>query len=76
MGCGTVTFVLAPRETEGRRRNVRCVSGTSLFFNCGHSFKEFQMKRIIIALVLALGLVTVATGCGGDTKPGSGAKGK
>lgn len=26
------------------------------------------MKRIIIALVLALGLVTVATGCG-ETKP-------
>lgn len=27
------------------------------------------MKRIIVALVLALGLVTVATGCGGETKP-------
>jgi len=26
------------------------------------------MKKIIVALVLALGLVTVATGCG-DTKP-------
>jgi hypothetical protein len=31
------------------------------------------MKRIIVALVLALGLVTVATGCG-DSKPTSPAK--
>lgn len=29
------------------------------------------MKKIIVALVLALGLVTVATGCGGD-KPATG----
>jgi hypothetical protein len=31
------------------------------------------MKRIIVALVLALGLVTVATGCG-DGKPATGKK--
>jgi len=75
MGCDTAARADAPRETEGRHRNVRCASGTSLFFNCGHSFKEFEMKKIIVALVLALGLVTVATGCGGD-KPASGDKKK
>lgn len=57
-----------PRETEGRP-GTSGASETSLLFNCGHSFKEFQMKRIIVALVLALGLVTVAAGCGGDAKP-------
>jgi hypothetical protein len=60
--------VFVSRETEGRHRNVRCARGTSLFFNCGHTFKEFEMKKIIVALVLALGLVTVATGCS-DSKP-------
>jgi hypothetical protein len=31
-----------------------------------HSFKEFHMKRVILALVLALGIASVV-GCGGST---------
>jgi len=35
-------------------------------FNCGHSFEECPMKRILLALVLALGVVSVI-GCSGGS---------
>src|SRR5205085_3683889 len=53
----------APPEWAGDREKPLCCS-TPVPPQSGPSFKEFLMKRIIIALVLALGLAS-AVGCGG-----------
>lgn len=40
----------------------------------GANFKEFHMKRFLVALVLVLGIVTVcgsSIGCGGGTTTGT-----
>jgi hypothetical protein len=56
-----------PNKTEGRAPDrPGAVRNLSVVRSCGHSFEEYSMKRIIVALVLALG-VFGAVGCGSSS---------
>src|SRR5262245_33579685 len=70
MGCGGYSDgnrpPNRPPQTEGPGQDRPAPSGTSVVRSCGHSFEEFEMKRILFSLVVALSIVSLV-GCGGGS---------
>jgi hypothetical protein len=68
--------VVHPKKQKVRfRKGLNQTQNLSVVPSCGHSSEEFTMKRILVALVLALTVVS-GIGCSGGSSTSKPASGK